>query len=94
VHLLVEASGPASIGAFFGFEGVKAPLPVPAEPTLQGGDPDPPSAIVGEVMLELCLLAEVFILGPFGFGQNGADDLIAFQGDFLSDLLFYKLSSW
>ena len=37
-------------------------------------------------MLKLGLLAEVFILGPFGFGQNGADDLVAFEGDFFSDL--------
>jgi hypothetical protein len=45
-------------------------------------------------MLDLGLLPEVFILGPLGFGQNGADDLIAFEGDFFSDLFYPKLSSW
>jgi len=37
-------------------------------------------------MLDLRLLPEVFILSPFGFGQNRADDLVTFEGDFFSDL--------
>ena len=40
-------------------------------------------------MLALGLFSEVLILDPFGFGQHGADDFVAFQGDFFSDVFFH-----
>jgi len=73
---------------------LKASLAVLPKPGFQGGNPELPATIVGKIMFGLRLFAEVFILGPFGFGQNRADDLVTFEGDFFSDLWFHRLSSW
>ena len=40
-------------------------------------------------MLGLC--AEVVVLGPFGLGQDGGDDLVAFEGDFFLNVFFHGL---
>jgi hypothetical protein len=87
--LFVQASGPAPVGAALGMESIKPPLAVFPEPGLQGGNTDLPSAVVWEVVLPLGLFAEVLILGSGGLGEDRADDLIAFEGDFLSDLFFH-----
>jgi hypothetical protein len=57
------------------------------KPALQGREADLLPAVAGKVMLKLGLLTEVFVLGPLGLGQNGADDLVALEGDFLGSLV-------
>ena len=60
--LLVKAFGPAVVGAFLGFEGVKTILAVSPEPGLHGGDAEFLSAIAREVVFEPGLVPEVLIL--------------------------------
>jgi hypothetical protein len=87
--LLIEAFGPASVCAAFGFEGIKALLAVLLEPGFHGGDFDFSQAIAGEEVLAFGLLAEVLILSPCGLGEYRRDDLEAFEGDTFSDVLFH-----
>ena len=42
-------------------------------------------------MLNLGMFPEVLILGPGGLSQDGADDLIAFEGDLFSNLFVHGL---
>jgi hypothetical protein len=42
-------------------------------------------------MLGFGLFSKVLILSPCRFGQNGADDLIAFEGDLFSNLFVHGL---
>jgi hypothetical protein len=42
-------------------------------------------------MLGLGLFPKVLVLSPCGFGQDGADDLIAFEGDLFSNLFVHGL---
>jgi len=88
---LIEPSGPASVGAVFGFEGIKALLAVPPEPGLHRGNTDLPETIAWEVVLGLGLFPKVLILSPCGFGKHGADELIAFEGDLFSSLFVHGL---
>jgi hypothetical protein len=88
---LIETSGPASVGSVFGLEGVKTPFAVLSEPGLHRGNTDLPETIAWELVLGLGLFPEVLVLSPGGFGQNGVDDLIAFQGDLFSNLFVHGL---
>jgi hypothetical protein len=90
----IEPSGSTDVGTFFGFEGVEAELAVFPQPALHGGDAVLFEAVSWEIVLDVGLLAEVFVLGSFGFGQDGADDLEAFEGDFFLDVLFHGFSSF
>ncbi len=74
-----------------GFEQIKAPFPVLPEPGLQSGNPDSSQAISGELVLGLGLFPKVLVLSPGGLGQNRTDELIAFEGDFFSNLFVYGL---
>jgi hypothetical protein len=40
-------------------------------------------------VIALSLFSEVLILDSFGFGQHRADNFVAFQGDFFSDIFFH-----
>ena len=88
---LVEALGSSPIGAGFGLEGIKAPIPVRPEPGLHRGNTDLLETIAGELVLGLGLLSEVLVLSPGRLGQNGTDELIAFEGDLFSNLLVHGL---
>jgi len=90
-QILCEAFGSPPIGAVFGFEQIKAPFAILPEPGLHRGNSDLPEAVAGELMLDIGLFPEVFVLSPGGFGQNGADELIAFEGDFFSNLFVHGL---
>ena len=86
---IVEAPGPSAVGTGPGLEGVEAALAVLGEPGLHGGDGVPPQAVAGEVVLDGRLLAEVLVLGPGGLGEHRADDLVALEGDLLSDFFVH-----
>jgi len=88
---LVEASGSTSVGAVFGLQGIKAYFAVFPEPGLHRGNSHLPQAIAGELVLGLGLFPKVLVLSPGGFGQHGTDELIAFEGDFFSNLFVHGL---
>jgi hypothetical protein len=90
-QILREAFGSSPIGASFGLESIKNPFPVLLEPGLHRGNTDLPETIMGELVLGFGLFPEVLVLGPCGLGQNGADELIAFQGDLFSNLFVHGL---
>ena len=56
---LVQAFGSSPIGAVFGFEEIKPPFAVLAEPRLHCGNTDLPQAVAGEFMLDLGLFPKV-----------------------------------
>jgi len=82
---------PSPIGAVFGLEGIKPSFPVLPESGLHRGNTDFPQTITGELMLDLGLFPKVLVLGPGRFGQNGADELIAFEGNLFSNLFVHGL---
>jgi len=86
---LIETSGPASVGAVFRLESIKPPFPVLPKPGLHRGNTDLPETIAWELVLGLGLFPKVLVLSPGGLGQNGADDLIAFEGDLFSNLFVH-----
>lgn len=90
-QILPQAFGSACVGAVFGFERIKASFTVLPKPCLQGGDTDLPQAVAGELVLDLSLFSEVFVLSPCGFGQHRADELIAFEGNLFSNLFVHGL---
>jgi len=90
-QILREPFRSASIGAVFRLEQIKSSLAVLLEPGLHRGHTDLPEAIAGELMLDLGLFPEVLVLSPGGFGQYGADELIAFEGDLFSNLFVHGL---
>jgi hypothetical protein len=90
-QILREAFGSTPVGAVFGFERIKPFLPILPEPGLQGGNTDFPEAVTGELMLDLGLFPKVLILSSCGFGQHGADELIAFEGDLFSNVFVHGL---
>ena len=88
-QILREAFRSSPIGAVLGFEGVKASFAVLPEPGFHRGNSDLPETVAGELMLDLGLFPKVLVLGPGGFGQNGADELITFEGNLLSNLFVH-----
>jgi hypothetical protein len=90
-QILREAFGSTPIGAVFGFEQIKTSFAILPEPGLHCGNTDVPQAVAGELVLDLGLFPKVLVLSPCGFGQYGADELIAFEGDLFSNLFVHGL---
>ena len=64
------------------------------KPALECGDTECFKSVAGKVMLDLSLFPKVVILGSCWFRQNGADDLIAFERNPLSNVFFHEFFSF
>ena len=86
---VIQSPRSPAISAGLGLERFESSLPKLPQPQLEGRQLHPPTTVVGEVVLLICLGAEVLVLNSAGLGEHRANESEAHQRDLFSGFLVH-----